>query len=144
MALFNNKDSKNSKKELSDAELEEQLNEELRPLGLDRLDFEDKKKFPPMLKSCYNDIFIKLGGAYDDPLMFIHHEQMMILRQLLDQKDKLDKLIKQNNESREMNQKLIEQNEIIIQQNNESKEMNQKIINQNDKIIELLTKISEK
>jgi hypothetical protein len=75
---------------------------------------------------------IKTYSSYSEKasLYSLYYQGLVIIRQLLDQKDKSDKLI--------------EQNEIIIQQNNESKEMNQKIINQNDKIIELLTKISEK
>jgi len=134
-------DLKNNNESLSETELDEKLKQ----FGLDRLDFEDKKKIMHLGKIVYNCDEIHNFRIDDSNLLeFIRHEELIIIRQLLDQKDKLDKLIKQNNESREMNQKLIEQNEIIIQQNNESKEMNQKIINQNDKIIELLTKISEK
>ncbi len=112
MGLFN------SKKIILD---EAEMNEALKSIGLDRLDFENKKKIIDMGEDNYMKLYFEPSEYH--LLTFIHHEQLMILRQPLDQKDKLDKLIEQNNESKEMNQKLIEQN---------------------NKIIELLTKISEK
>lgn len=116
MGLFNSK-----KIILDEAELEEGWDDELKVIGLDRLDFENKIKLLTMLHSHYKKVDVALGSSTLPG--FIFHENLIIISQLLDQKDKLDKLIEQNNESKEMNQKLIEQN---------------------DKIIELLTKISEK
>lgn len=102
--------------------------EVLEKFGLDRLDNEGKKI---IMDTLSNTRLIPYSSNPERAALYgMYYQKLIIIRQLLDQKDKSDKLI--------------EQNEIIIQQNNESKEMNQKIINQNDKIIELLTKISEK
>ncbi len=68
MGLFCNK-----KRILDEAELEEGMNEALESIGLDRLDFENKKKIIDMGEDNYMKLRIKETEC--QILMFIHHEQ---------------------------------------------------------------------
>lgn len=120
---------------------EELINRLTAPYGLNKLDTTSKVVITRMLLCADNGPF-RFKNFFIDPepyiirdaervvLEAIHTQNYIIMRQLQDQKEELEK----NNE---FNHTLQEQNQQIINQNDT-------LVKQNEQIIALLTKISEK